>query len=1084
MSSTLLDTLVSELGKILAPISAAVKDPKKLSGLLATIGATPEEAGGDRLATALGAVVDVSSQIDQLAAQPSPSLASISAVLEASRKAFTALHGLDTAGSPAAALEGFGVDLADLVIAIYLWNWHPLAHAVAALATLIEPAGELDLRPPVGKDGILLRAPFRLDRFHLDRLGALVRDPAAALRAEYGNSLATLADANAMADKLFPRVVRVLRGLGVSCRYGFDPADAPLLKDAAPFVDHALIVYAEDMLVSDKAEAGVVLTFSSADRGDLGLVVNPFGALTSTWQVEGWSVEIDLAADVQGVAYGRHGFTLLAAPGTAEVSGKLTATPLTPDNGPTFILGAPNGSRLEIGSAKFTAETALSETKQSLALSADVSKSTIVIASGDGDGFLHSILPPDGLKANFDFGIAWSNEQGLTFRGSGGLDATLPVGISIGGVFNVPTIHLALQASDAAVLAEVSASVALALGPFQALVDRVGVSNALTFPKSGGNLGGADLTFGFKPPSGVGLVIDAYEVSGGGFLFFDPDKEQYAGVLQLELAKTIAIKAIGLLTTRMPDGSKGFSLLLIITAEGFSPIQLGFGFTLTGIGGLLGVNRTASVDALRSGIKNGTLGSILFPADPVRNAARLVSDVGTVFPPAPNRYLFGPMAQIGWGTPTILTLEIGLVLEIPDPVRLLILGRLKALLPDESNALVRLRMDALGVIDFGKGEFSLDATLYDSRVLNFVLSGDMAMRANWGNNPGFILAVGGFNPRFPTPAGFPSLSRLALVLANSDNAKLRLECYMALTSNTAQFGALVDFYFGAGSFSVDGHLGFDALFHFAPFSFIADLSASVALRFDGDILMGVGLDMTLSGPSPWHVWGVAHFKILFFSQSIHFDSHFGSDEQPALPPPVDVQGLLIAALSDVRNWSSELPANERPLVAFRAISTSNNVLRVHPLATLAVRERVVPLHMPITKFGSAPISGTNNFSVKAVRSDDGKDIAGVEDVQDSFALAQFVDMSDDEKLSLPAFSQESAGIRFTSNKFAYASGLDTTISYNTLMVSPDQAAQKLPPQVLQSPVLESAATFSAVAQAGKRGGMTSGSAIFQGAQHG
>ena len=105
-------------------------------------------------------------------------------------------------------------------------------------------------------------------------------------------------------------------------------------------------------------------------------------------------------------------------------------------------------------------------------------------------------------------------------------------------------------------------------------------------------------------------------------------------------------------------------------------------------------------------------------------------------------------------------------------------------------------------------------------------------------------------------------------------------------------------------------------------------------------------------------------------------------------------------------------------------------------------------------------------------------------MQDSFALAQFVDMSDDEKLSLPAFSQENAGIRFTSSNFAYSPGLDTTISYNTLMVSPDQAAQKLPAQVLQSSVLESAATFSAVAQASTRGGMTSGSAILQGAQHG
>ena len=64
----------------------------------------------------------------------------------------------------------------------------------------------------------------------------------------------------------------------------------------------------------------------------------------------------------------------------------------------------------------------------------------------------------------------------------------------------------------------------------------------------------------------------------------------------------------------MPDGSKGFSLVILIATEDFPPIQLGFGFSLTGIGGLLGVNRTAMADVLRAGIKTGTVGSILFPS--------------------------------------------------------------------------------------------------------------------------------------------------------------------------------------------------------------------------------------------------------------------------------------------------------------------------------------------------------------------------------------------------------------------------------------------------------------------------------------
>src|SRR5205814_4644429 len=101
----------------------------------------------------------------------------------------------------------------------------------------------------------------------------------------------------------------------------------------------------------------------------------------------------------------------------------------------------------------------------------------------------------------------------------------------------------------------------------------------------------ANLTFAFKPPNGVGLAIDAGVVKGGGYLYFDFDKEEYAGALELMISGWLRLTAVGLVTTRMPDGSKGFSLLIIITAEFGTGIQLGMGFVLVGVGGLLGVNR-------------------------------------------------------------------------------------------------------------------------------------------------------------------------------------------------------------------------------------------------------------------------------------------------------------------------------------------------------------------------------------------------------------------------------------------------------------------------------------------------------------
>ena len=56
---------------------------------------------------------------------------------------------------------------------------------------------------------------------------------------------------------------------------------------------------------------------------------------------------------------------------------------------------------------------------------------------------------------------------------------------------------------------------------------------------------GATPSIGFKAPSGVGLLIDAEIVTGGGYLFHDAASGQYAGVLQLDF-KGITLQAIGL----------------------------------------------------------------------------------------------------------------------------------------------------------------------------------------------------------------------------------------------------------------------------------------------------------------------------------------------------------------------------------------------------------------------------------------------------------------------------------------------------------------------------------------------------------
>ncbi len=766
MNTTLLETLAREIGCLLEPVIYSVENPPGLERLLAALGVALPDENPDPLITAFEPVVVLKARIDELVSQPSPSLESITPLFEASRDAFVAVRAFEGIDGPTGALAGVGEDLANLLVAAYFARWHPIARNIAVLATLIEPAEEIGPRPAVIQGGKLVREPFLLDRFRFDRLSDLVRDPVATLRKEYVNELATVEDAAAMAEKLFPRFLRVLRGLGLSCRYGFNPNDEALLGDAAPLVEHALIVYVEDRLFDAPSEAGVVLSISSANRGDLGLVASPFGTVTFTKELGGWTFDANVTADVDAVAYGRHGLTLLIGASTAEVNASISAKLAAPEEGPAFILGAPTGSRLEVGGALLKAETSLSEAKQSLALSADVSSSALVIAPGDGDGFLSKVLPAEGIKVDFDLGLAWSNERGLTFRGAGSLETTIPIGLSIRDVFRVPTIYLGLRANETGLTAEVSASVGLTIGPVNAVIDRIGLASKVTFPETGGNLGVADLDLRFKPPTGIGLSIDASLVVGGGFISFDPEKGEYSGILQLEIADRISVKAIGILTTRMPGGAKGYSFVALIFAQGFA-IQLGLGFALTGIGGLLAINRTFDEDALRGGLKNHMLDGVMFPKDPIRNAPEIISNLNKVFPPASGHHLFGPMLQISWGTPALITANLAVIVEFGARARLLILAQIAAILPRRENDLIRLQMDAIGVLDFDQGRASLDATLHDSRLLKkFVLTGDMAMRLKWKGSPNFALSVGGLHPAFNPPPAFPKLERLAINLSS------------------------------------------------------------------------------------------------------------------------------------------------------------------------------------------------------------------------------------------------------------------------------------------------------------------------------
>lgn len=683
---------------------------------------------------------------------------------------------------------------------------------------------------------------------------------------------------------------------------------------------------------------------------------------------------------------------------------------------PRALFGSPGGIRMEMQGASLGLEVISAGGEVEVRGLSEIKKLALILAAGSGDGFLQKILGDRETRVDIPLGVDWSSKTGFGFRGSMNFEIALNPHLSLGPI-DVTQFQLSLGVPpDPKPKLKVEAGINIKgdLGPIKFVVEEIGMGLYATFES--GNLGPLDLTAGFKPPAGVGLSVDAGVVKGGGYLYFNSEKEEYAGALELVFSGFINLKAIGLLTTRMPDGSKGFSLLIIITAEFGTGIQLGFGFTLLAVGGLLGLNRTMRLQALMDGVRTGAINSLMFPRDVIANAPRIISDLRAFFPPENGKFLIGPMAKLGWGTPPLISISLGVIIEIPGNIA--IVGVLRVALPTDDAALIVLQVNFAGAIEFDKKRLYFFAALFESRVLYMTIEGEMGLLAAFGDDANFVAVIGGFHPRFnPPPLPFPSPRRIEVSLINESNARIRTTSYYAVTSNTAQFGAHAELFFGFSAFSVQGHLGFDALLQFSPLYFIIEISSSVSLKAFGVGVFSLRLRFALEGPQPWRARGRGSISLLFFSISANFDVTWGEPAGPGLPP-IAVMTLVKTEFEKAENWRALLPAGANLLVSLRKIEPAEAALVLHPVGVLRISQKAVPLNLTFDKIGNQKPSDARHVSLSVA----GGGLGKAADRLESFALAQFQEMDDAAKLSLPPYQPLQGGVDLSVQGMQLGSG--------------------------------------------------------------
>jgi hypothetical protein len=911
-------------------------------------------------------------------------------------------------------VEGLAKNLIDYLVVNYLESAIPLFAIFLEFFGIIEETQE-----NAGSTNPLL-PPYTKKNLRLDRIPTFLQSPG-----KLAKELYDWGDDAFTGEKLFKILERLFNAMGL-----------PAVYDASGGEPELDILMATMEPRTNLSPKGIALTIHET----LGT------SLSQTIKQDQWTLEFGMEAALNagaGVSIQPDGNIEIEPPSgsNTNIQGKVFVQWTAKDsvtNLPLLLIGDRDESRLEAKelSAKLEMDFVWNGSKATgtFLTEAAITDGKLIIKPGNPDGFLAKVLPPEGFTVDFSILIGLSNEKGFYFNGSGTLELNIPTSISLGPI-EIQNLKVSLTPGSEFKVG-LGADIKAVLGPFTAVVQGIGMNTTLTFPEDrNGNLGPVNLALGFKPPTGVGLSLDAGVIKGGGFLLLDFDKGEYAGAIELYFEGLFGFSAIGIINTKFPDGSKGFSLLLLINVTFDTPITLGFNFYLTGIGGLIGLHRTVNTTALQNGVKDGSVENIMFPENVIANITKIISDLQSIFPIRQDQFVLGVMARITWNTPAILTIEAGLIIEFPNPVTIAILGVIKCALPTPDDAIIELNVAFVGIIDFENEMLSFDAAIFNSRILTITLEGNMALRIKWGKQPDFLVTVGGFHPTYTPPANLnlPVMKRITVNVL-SGNPNLVLTAYFAVTTNTIQFGAAVDFAYKFSEFKATAHLGFDVLIQFSPFHFIAAISARAAITAGSTDICSIDLEFTLEGPTPWHAYGYGSFKIWFVKIKVSFDKTWGENRTNSLPS-TEVLPLLLNELQKSTNWKTSAISGLPELVTMAGYAVPDGEVFVKPDGSLEIDQMVVPLDLTMGKFGNFIPADISKVIIKRITAGTESFSAGdLTALLNPFAPTAYKQMEDDDKLTAPSYEDEQSGSRLNiTDDITFDYSINRIVQYETIL---------------------------------------------------
>ncbi len=622
---------------------------------------------------------------------------------------------------------------------------------------------------------------------------------------------------------------------------------------------------------------------------------------------------------------------------------------------------------------------------------------------------------PTLLQFQSNVEVTYTQGQGLTGQLGAGIPGlslrfATPLDLKIGGAGASLNVDQVVTQLDARLLdgqlqfrALFRYGASARFGPLGALMDGAGVWIGRWSDGNGGLL----------PPQGIGLSLDAGPVAGGGFLEVVSDHE-FAGALQLKILG-IGAFAYGLYRT-LPSGDPSIVALIGIRLP-LPGVQLGFGFAVSGFGGLVGINRRADTDRIRERLASGAAGEVLFNDNPMQNAPKLLGDMQQFFPDEAGIFLVGPTLQINWLY--ILTLDAGVFVELPGPRKIFICGSARLVIGSEAFALVYLRMDFVGGIDLTKSLIFFDAALVNSNVLGiFRITGGVALRIAYGSNGYFLFTVGGFHPSFnPGAMELPRVARVG-VSVSLGIVWLKQEMYLAITSNSFQLGSRVEAGIEIGPISAHGWFGFDALIQFQPFYFVAEVDAGFDVEVEGVSLCSVRVDGKLSGPGPLVLQAHASVRLLFIKVSGSVTITLNDNPPEAVVAIPNLPDHLRPELARPDNLRME--GQDQSVVL--APPGTGGARLFAPVGALIWEQKRAPLGLPIQKVEGVDLGGWHTLVATSGQSEVPE--------EDWFGVGTYLKLGDAEALNTSRFVKQQAGLRIAPGDTPSPDHRDTAIKLN------------------------------------------------------